>query len=105
MTEVDAVVTKGALNIKQDWARRWSGLAHAPAAGASINFDVYHLPGSVRAEIGADKSRRQGPLANLLEFGSKNNAPIPGGLPALDAEAPRMEKALGDLGERLLSGG
>jgi hypothetical protein len=103
--EVGKVVNKGALNIKTDWARRWSGLSHAPAAGASVTFDTYFLPGSARAEIGPDKGRRQGALGNLLEYGSVHNAPIPGGLPSLEAEAPRTERALSDLAERLLGGG
>lgn len=103
--EVRQVVAKGALNIKADWARRWSGLAHAPAVGRSISYDQTTTATSVGAEIGPDKGRRQGALGNLLEFGSRNNAPIPGGLPAAAAEAPRFERALADLGERLASGG
>ena len=103
LPETGAVVTKGALNVKTDWARRWSGLKHAPAIGRAVSYDVYHWPGSVNAEIGPDKSRRQGALGNLIEYGSVNNAPVPGGIPALEAEAPKFERALSDLGERLLS--
>lgn len=99
-----AVVTKGALNVKKDWAQRWSGLSHAPSLGAAVSYDVTYGFGGVKAEIGPDKARRQGALGNLLEFGSVNNAPHPGGTPALEAEAPRFEKALGDLAEKLLNG-
>jgi hypothetical protein len=102
--ETEQVVAKGALNIKTDWARRWSGLKHAPALPKAVSYDLYHLPGSIRAEVGPDKGKRQGALGNLIEFGSANNAPIPGGLPALESEAPRMEKALADLVEKLLGG-
>lgn len=102
--EVRAVVEKGALNIKKDWARRWAGLRSAPSLAAAVSYDVSYGFGGVKAEIGPDKARRQGALGNLLEFGSVNNAPRPGGLPALDAEAPRFEKALGDLVEKLLDG-
>lgn len=102
LDETEAVVKKGCLNIKNDWAQRWSGLAHAPAVGASINFDVFYTLTAVNGEVGADKGKRQGALANLIEFGSVNNGPIPGGLPALQAEQPRFEKALEDLALRLL---
>jgi hypothetical protein len=89
LPETEQVVAKGALNVKQDWA---------------VTYDLFHLPGSIRAEVGPDKGRRQGALGNLLEFGSAHNAPRPGGLPALSAEAPRMEKALAELAEKLLGG-
>ncbi|HTI26183.1 MAG TPA: hypothetical protein VL652_34660 [Kutzneria sp.] len=100
---VEAVVAKGALNIKQDWARRWTGLRHAPALPRAISYDLYHLPGSVRAEIGPDKARRQGALGNIIEFGTPKNAPRPGGLPALQSEAPKTEAALARLAGDLLA--
>lgn len=98
------VVSKGALNIKKDWRDRWSGLSHAPQLASAITYDTAVDGDEASAEIGPDKSRPQGPLGNLVEFGSVHNAPRPGGLPALDAEAPRFEQALGDLGEQLLAG-
>jgi hypothetical protein len=104
VTEVAAVVSKGALNIKKDAARRVSGLAHAPAYPASIGYDLYRLPGSVNAKVGPDKGRRQGALGNILEFGSVNNGPIPHLSPALDAEEPRYARAMEDLAAKLLAG-
>lgn len=101
---VRAVVEKGALNVKKDWQARWSGLGHAPALAAAVTYDVTYGFGGIRAQVGPDKGRRQGALGNLLEFGSVNNAPRPGGLPALAAEAPRFEKALADLAEKLANG-
>ncbi len=101
LPETTTVVEKGALNIKKSWAKRWSGLAHAPAVGRAVNYDVFTGWRGPQAEIGPDKSRRQGALGNLLEYGSLKNSPIPGGAPALAEEAPRFEKALGDLAEQL----
>jgi hypothetical protein len=101
---VRTVVQKGALNIKKDWQQRWTGLSSAPSLAAAVSYDTKEVPFGASAEIGPDKARRQGALGNLLEFGSVNNAPHPGGLPALEAEAPRFEKALGDLVEKLLNG-
>lgn len=103
--ETRAVVVKGNINIKRDWRSAWSGLAHALALPAAITDDVRYGLGVIVGEVGPDKGRRQGALGNLIEFGSENNAPIPGGLPAAEAEAPRFERALGELGERLAAGG
>lgn len=104
LDETKAVVEKGALNIKKDWAQRWSGHPHAPALSAAVNYDVRWGLGTINAEIGPDKSRRQGALGNIYEFGTPNNAPVPGGLPALEAEEPRFLKALEDMAEGLLGG-
>ncbi|MDP9145659.1 MAG: hypothetical protein M3N43_13385 [Actinomycetota bacterium] len=101
---VRAVVQRGALNVKQDWARRWSGIAHAPALARAITYDTKETAGQVSAEIGPDKGRRQGALGNIIEFGTSKNAPIPGGMPALAAEGPRFEKALADVAEKALAG-
>lgn len=97
-----AVVARGAYNIKKDAARRVTGLKHAPAYPRSITYDTYVSLTGPSAEIGPDKSRRQGALGNLIEYGSVNNAPIPHMLPAGEAEAPRFEKAMEDLAVRAL---
>jgi hypothetical protein len=103
--EVRKVVQRGALNIKNDWRRRWSGHPHYPALPYAISYDTMASAGGVEAEIGPDKARPQGALGNLIEFGSRNNAPLPGGLPALQAEEPRAQAALAALAERLLAEG
>lgn len=100
--EAKKIAGKGALNIKTDWRRRWSGLAHAPALPYAITYDVRASGTYVEAEIGPDKAKRQGALGNLLEFGSIKNAPRPGGSPALDREGPRFVKYLEDLAARLI---
>lgn len=102
MPGVRAVVERGALNIKQDAARRASGLKHAPAYPQSISYDVHNTFGGVTAEIGPDKGRRQGALGNILEFGTPNNAPRPHLNPALDVEEPKFVAALDAMLARLL---
>lgn len=109
LPEVTGVVSKGALNVKKDWQKAWKaarsggrGRTHIPALYAAVNYDVYTVPGAVRAEIGPDLGRRQGWLGHELEFGSPTNAPHPGGQPALDAEAPRFEAAMVELTRKLL---
>ena len=97
-----AVVAKGALNVKEDWRQRWSGFTYAPGIDEAVTYDLQLAPGRIGAEVGPDKDLRQGALGNLLEYGSVNNAPIPGGLPAAEAEEPRFTEAVAELGESLL---
>lgn len=98
--QVRQVVSKGALNVKNDWRRAWQSLDNAPALPRSITYDVWNTPTGAAAEIGPDVTKRQGYLGNLLEYGSVNNRPRPGGRPAADAEEPRLAAALEDLGVR-----
>lgn len=98
--QVRPVITRGALNVKTDWKRRWAHLSNAPALPAAITYDTRLTPTGAAAEIGPEKERRQGALANLIEYGSVNNAPHPGGRPAAAAEEPRLTRALEDLGVR-----
>lgn len=99
------VVSRGALNVKRDWANnaRASSGRHAPAYPSSIGYDLTPAPGGgTGAVIGPDKAARQGALGNLLEFGSVKNPPHNDGGRALAAEEPRFVAAVQDLGERLL---
>lgn len=102
ITGVEAVVGKGASNVKRDWQRAWKGFKHLPALAYSVNYDVFTTPGHIQAEIGPDLNRNQGPLGGVAEFGTPTSAPHPGGAPALDAEAPRFEAAMALLVDRLL---
>lgn len=107
MRKAEQVVSKGALNIKRGWTRRWEGhstIAHLPRA---VNYDVGTKGNVASAEIGPDPKRLQGPLAHIIEFanaeyGNLRNAPIPGGQPALDEEEPRFVRAVEDLGEEMV---
>lgn len=110
--EVRKVVSKGALNIKQDWRRRWTGHRFSPVIQYTINYDTKVSGTTVSAEIGPDKSvevgggkfRTPGHLATIYEYGTPRNAPQPGGGPALDAEEPRFAKAIEDVAAGLLEG-
>ena len=88
--QVQAVVERGALNVKNGWrdnARATAG-RHARLYPNSISYDVRRWPTGASAEIGPDKARPQGALGNLLEFGSVRNPPHLDGLRALQAETP-----------------
>lgn len=94
-----AVVEHGALNVKRGWAEnaRQSSGRHAPAYPSSITYDLglgAALAGRIDAEVGPDKSKRQGALGNLLEFGSATSPPHNDGGRALRDEAPKFEAEL-----------
>ena len=94
------VAKKAGVNVKNGMAEDARGIKHAPRFPDSITFDIY--PGGLRTvvvEVGPDKDRKQGALGNLLYFGSSNNAPVRDIGKALRDEAPRLERALLDLGE------
>jgi len=108
--EAKKIVSKGALNVKKEWQRRWSDIAHAPMLPYTINYDMAVSGYTVSAEIGPDDRkvigggphRTPGNLANLIEYGSVHNAPMPGGLPAVEHEAPNLERYAEELGVRLI---
>jgi hypothetical protein len=90
-TEAKKVVSKGAVNIKTDWRAAWKGIKHAPRLPLSISYDITESDSEIVAEIGpVEGPQLQGFLGPIIEFGGIHNAPIPGGLPALQAEEPRF---------------
>lgn len=98
-----AVVERGALNVKNDAVRFATGISHAPHYPRSIGYDVSGLGfGDITAEIGPDKTKPQGALGNILEYGTVNNSPRTHLGPALDREGPRFVEALADLGRDVL---
>lgn len=88
--KIKAVVVRGALNIQRDardlapQSDRLRGYPH------SITFDLDD--DGLAADIGPDKDRAQGPLGNILEYGTSTVAPKPHLGPALDNEVPQFEE-------------
>lgn len=102
--EVRAVVSRGALNIKDAWRKSWSGHPHIRHLPRAIGYDMSGNAYYSKARIGVDHDAMQGPLAHLIEWGSPTSGPIPGGAKALEDEEPKFLRALEDLAERLLDG-
>ncbi|MFJ3793898.1 hypothetical protein [Kitasatospora sp. NPDC090091] len=100
------VVSKGALNIKRDWAANAAASSgrHAPHYPRTIGYDLITTPAGSSAVIGPDKdrSREQATYGAILEFGSVHNPPHNDGGRALLAEEPRFIAAVEALGESLL---
>ena len=73
--------------VRDDARSRIRGRKYLPAYPYSITYDVKVTADGVEGEIGPDKGRSQGPLGNIVEYGTSKNAPIPHLGPALDANA------------------
>jgi hypothetical protein len=100
---VRPVVSKGALNIKQELQMDLASSQSFRGITFSVNYDLKVDAGGVEAQIGPDKSRYGGALANVAIFGtSRGGGTVPDPSIALAAEADRFESALGDLFEGLL---
>lgn len=103
MAEGKKIVGQGCNNIKKDWRARWTGHAHIPHLPYAISYDVT-VPRTnyIHGAAGPDLNKKQGPLGGIIEFGTINSAPIPGGLPAFEAESPRFLKFVEDMIPKLL---
>lgn len=100
---VRPVVSKGALNVKQEMQMDLASSQHFRGITFSVNYDIKVTRDGVEAEIGPDKSKYGGALANVAIFGtSRGGGTVPDPSVALRAEADRFEDALGALFEGLL---
>lgn len=100
----EQVLERGALNVKNRMVEdaRSSHKGAARHFAGSISYDRATRVGQLGYEIGPDKDRQQGALGNILYFGTSKNAPTLDIEAGLIEEAPRLEKALGDLGADVL---
>jgi len=95
--DVDAVLKKGAQNIKNEMQADVRGSEHFKGMAGSISYDSHYLLGRARYVIGPDKSRRGGSLGNIYYFGTSRG----GGTGDIDkplrSEEPKTMRALADL--------
>ena len=97
---VPAVVSKGALNIKNQLREEMASSKHFRGAAHAVGYDI--LDGGFAAEIGPSaEAGSPGSLANLAYFGGSNGGggTVPDPRGALEAEVSSFEKALLDLAE------
>lgn len=97
--EAGKVVFKGAMNIKSGMQKEMRGSRHFKSLARSIDFDIETRPSGVEAEIGPRSGPGEaGNLANIAYFGSSRGG---GGtvdfMKPFEDEAPRFEKAIGDV--------
>lgn len=95
--EVDAILKKGAQNIKTEMEMdlRWS--EHFKGMAGSISYDSDYRIGEPAYEIGPDKSRRGGSLGNIYYFGTSRGGGHGDLEKPLRSEEPRLTSALADL--------
>lgn len=90
--QLSKVVERGALNVKRGAVRifdSYSNRAHLKHYPRSMSYDMIN---PLEAEIGPDKSMPQGGMGTGVEFGSVHTKPMPHLGPALDMEAPQVQK-------------
>lgn len=98
--ELEPVVEKGALNVKNDARDRVRASitgAYLPHYPRSIDYDIKSGGDFVEAEIGPNPDFLQGGMGRGVEYGSARTGPIPHLDPAYEEELPRFEKATGDV--------
>lgn len=95
-----------AKQMKEDWRSvfPWSGSKHLQTLGSFLAYETWSTASGASAVVGVNKED-QGELGNLIEFGSVNNSPHPGGPVALARAAPVLEAELAALAAALISGG
>ena len=95
VTGVRPAVVKAGMNMKNQLREEMDRSKHFKAS-RSIDFDV--SDGGLAVEVGPSKGK-PGSIANIAYFGGVNGGggTVPDPRGALDAEAPRFEKALADL--------
>lgn len=99
---VRPVVAKGALNVKTKLRSEASGSRHFRLA-SFITYDTKETSSGAEAEIGPEK-RGAGNLGNIAYFGGAHGGggTLPDPQLAANEEAPRFEKAIGDIVDGLL---
>lgn len=102
--DVDLVVKKGAQNVKEEMAADVRTSKHfvgkkGPGLESAMSYDSAYSVGAVRYEVGPDKSRPGGALGNIYYFGTSRGGGSGDIEKPIRSEAPRLEKALLDLGD------
>ena len=95
--DVRPIVSKGALNIKNQMRREFGKSDWFSRASFAVSYDVTTDGDAVEAEIGPDKERNPaGALANIAYFGGARGGggTVPDPQGALDAEQSRFEAAI-----------
>jgi hypothetical protein len=101
-----AVMRRSGGNVIDNWAARWAAMPHAHiphlARKGAFSFDVDRKGQNFALEVGVRSKWPQARIASFIEFGTLTSGPHPGGMPALEAETPRMTQALEDAAADLL---
>ncbi len=95
---VRAALQVTARNVKDAWRGKLEGSETLPALPYAVTYDVdankVFGVDVLRAEIGFDKSRSQGPLGNISEFGTPSTPPRGFGHAALEENQADFERGI-----------
>ena len=97
LDDVDAVLKKGAQNVKTEMQADVGRSPHFKGMAGSISYDSHYLPGRARYVVGPDKGRRGGSLGNIYYFGTSRGGGSGDIEKPLRSEEPRLMSALDDL--------
>jgi len=103
--EFRAVMSRAGVQIKLDWKAGYKAIAprgHIPHLIRSIGYDLSQKGTTYSVTVGPKAGMLQSGLAAYVEFGTLTSPPHPAGQKALDAEAPKMERAALKVAEDLL---
>jgi hypothetical protein len=88
-----------ARNVKDSWRSKLKGSQTLPGLPAAVSYDVSTFQGFgvsiLQAEIGFDKTKPQGALGNVSEYGTPTVAPRGFGHAALQENQADFEKGIG----------
>ncbi|GEM_PF-2075383 len=102
---VRPIMEKTALNTKVGMQADFKTGGHAKHAWRAIDYDIQTtFGGSIEAEVGFNKGKRQGSLGNFLAFGSSRNGPIGDITAAARREEPSLAEHLIRLATESLNG-
>jgi hypothetical protein len=97
LQEVDAIIKRGAQNVKNEMATDARGSQHFRGMAGSISYDSDYRIGEAAYEVGPDKSRPGGSLGNIYYFGTSRGGGTGDLEKPLRSEEPRLVNALNDL--------
>lgn len=106
--QVQGVMKNGAGKIKKQMVDELKASRYFKGVAPSISYDVNAERDAIEIEIGPDKARKGGGLANIAYFGgtgwggSRSGGTVADPQDALDAEAPHIDRFLGELLEDIL---
>lgn len=98
--QVKKVTSKTCLEIKKDAQQRVRGFGHLVHLARSFTYDVTVRASTITGEVGAELTRRQGPIDHIIEDdrtaedGTIGAAPIPHWRPAADKQIPLWHEYL-----------
>lgn len=93
--DVDAVLEKGALNIKNDLIRGAKGSKHFKGMAGSISYDSMASVGTLRYEVGPEVGRAGGSLGHIFYEGTSRGGGTGDLEGPLRTEEPNLERELG----------